>query len=115
VILKLVSLSWAGGSSKSGHVKVKCSVQVNIEAPPWASFTVMSYGCNARNFEADSHVMELHHWQLSRVFADPCIAPGFQYNHVHHIWATAGRMRPSTSLDPALIHFSELIHEDEIQ
>jgi hypothetical protein len=26
-----------------------------------------------------------------------------------------GRMRPSTSLDPALIHFNELPHEDEIQ
>jgi hypothetical protein len=27
----------------------------------------------------------------------------------------AGRMRSSTSLDPALIHFSELTHEDEMQ
>jgi hypothetical protein len=27
----------------------------------------------------------------------------------------AGRMRPSTSLDAALIPFSELTHEDEIQ
>jgi hypothetical protein len=30
--------------------------------------------------------------------------------YVKHIWATAGRMRPSTSFDLALIHFSELTH-----